>query len=230
MEEFFDNTYNRYTNLDGLEWRVIEALMTSAEGADPVTKLSFKNGENLWKMLKYPTQDCLFKPNLTLEEKKEMIYTGSGESTSKRVFITPYIDDAWNEQACRLNVYVSGIKPKNHIISQVQITVEILVHNKLNNILGEGSVEDPTSNPSEYTPQGDVLIPLKSRATTMLKGVLAMLNGRFVAGVGKLQHNMAMDTASVTTFNVWNNRAYIGFAIPFFTLMSGVSISSGFGY
>lgn len=230
MEELYDNMYNRYTNLDGVEWRVLEALMSSEAKGDVIAQQTFKNGENLWKMLKYPTQDCLIKPNLTKEEKKALIYTGVGEASEKRVFLSPFVDDAWSEQASRLNVFVSGVYPVSHIVSQVNVTVEVIVHNKINNIWGEGSIEDPTSNPSEYTKEGDVLIPLKSRATAMLKSVLSMLNGRYIAAVGTLQHNSKTNVLSKSNFQVWNNRAYFGFSATFTTLMSGVSVSAGIGY
>lgn len=214
------NDFNRYTNLDNVEWRIIKHLMDSDS----------KHAKNLWKMLAYNEEDCLFKPDLTAGQKAALIYRDNGLSTDKKVFMTPYIDDAWDIQTSRLDVFVDRIFPTNHIQSQVNICVEVLVHNKITNIYGDAEEGNPTSNPSELSEEGDILIPSKSRATTMLKSVLAELNGSFVAGVGDLQLNSKMNAYSGVQKYVWNNHAYFGYAITFCTLMSGVSDNSDIGY
>lgn len=215
-----NNSFNRYTNLDGLEWRVIWSLLES----------NSKHAQNLWKMLAYADEDCLFKPNLTKSEKIKMIYRDSGDSSSKRVFMMPYVDDAWESQASRIDVFIDRIIPINHITSQVNICVEILVHNKINNILGDAEEGNPLTNPSELDEDGNPIILSKSRSTALLKSVLAELNGKDVAGVGQLQHNTQINPYSMTRQYVWNNRAYFGYAAVFTTLLSGVSDSSEVGY
>lgn len=214
-----NEAFNRYINLDGVEWRVINALINS----------NSKYAQNLWKLLKYPTEDCLFQPDLTLEEKMQLIYVDNGLSNDKRVFMAPFVDDAWTEQASRLDVFTYSIFPQNHISSQIGVGLEIVVHNKINNILGEASLDSPVSNPSEITSSGELLVPYKSRSTTMLKSVLAELNGSFINGVGYLQHNAKGYSESTTKSKVWNNRAYLGFQTVMYTLMSGASDNCSFG-
>lgn len=206
-------SYNRYTNLDGIEWRVIDLLVNSKT----------KHSENLWKMLAYPTEDCLLQEPLTAQQKYDLIYTDNGLSSDKRVFMMPFVDDAWVVQASRLDIFVSRITPKNHIISNIDIGIEIVVHNKINNILGEADLSYEGSNPSELSPSGELLIPYKSRSTAMLKSLLAELNGAFVNGVGTLQHNAGLSPYNATVQTVWNNRAYIGYALALTTQLSGVS-------
>lgn len=212
--------FNRYTNLDGVEWRVISALVHSDS----------KHANNIWKMLAYNEEDCLFKDNLSTKERLALVYRDNGLSTSKKVFLTPYVDDAWNEQASRLDVFVERIIPTNHEIGQVNVGIEILVHNKITNIYGDAEEENPQSNPSELSEEGEVLIPTKSRATTLLKSVIAELNGQMIAGVGQLQLNASMNPYCGVKQYVWNNRAYLGYAVTMCTLMSGVSRTSAFGY
>lgn len=236
-----DNDYNRYTNLDTLEWRIIASLLKS----------NTKHAQNIWKMLAYPTEDCLFKDNVEFQKRYELIYTGNGDATgnndftNKKVFNQPYIDDAWGEQASRLDIFVKGIEPINHITSRVHICTEIIVHNKINNIYGDGEdfrgfqdlwqPEDNTKlefrgNPSELDESGQSFIIVKSRATTLLKSILAELNGKFIAGVGKLQHNLQLGNVNVTQQQTWNNRAYFGYSVVFTTILSGVSDSPEVGY
>lgn len=212
--------FNRFVNLDSIEWRIIDSLLNSTS----------VHAEDLWKMLKYPSEDCLFQEPLTRAEKIKMIYRDNGESSDKRVFMAPYTDDAWQEQASRLDVFVSRAIPRSHVLSAVNVTVEIIVHNKINNIYNNAEVDNPNSNPSEFDEEGGLLIPSKSRATAMLRDVLAELNGKMVAGVGQLQFNTQLSPYSTAQQYVWNNRAYIGYSAIFSTLMSGVSETPEVGY
>lgn len=218
------NAFNRYTNLDGAEWRIIYALAASKT----------KHAKNLWRMLKYNTSDCLIRDDSDVDPENPnyianrlaLVYVDTGVSDNKKVFLSPYIDDAWVTQSARLDVFVDSIRPTNNINSQVNIGIEIIVHNKINNIDGDASSTDPNSNPSELR-DGESIIPYKSRATTMLKSVLAELNGVFIDGVGMLQHNMGINSDSKTTSKVWNNRAYFGFSVIMTTYINGVSVNSG---
>lgn len=226
MNGFFNDSseFNRYTNLDGLEWRVINALVKSDS----------KHAKKLWKMLKYNTADCISNsedcPELTTKEKYAMIDRDNADGSGKKVFMGPFLDDAWTEQSARLDVYVSDIDPTNHVISNIGVTVEIIVHNKINNIYGDADAENPESNPSEIDNEGNVIISSKSRATTMLKCLIAELNGRFVDGVGVLQLNKTMSVKSSARSYVWNNRSYFGYAVTFFTSMGAPSSDSGYGW
>ena len=58
--------YNRLTNLDSLEWKIISHLLYSQT----------KNAQNIWKILKYPTMDCLLQDNVSLEDRYALIDTG----------------------------------------------------------------------------------------------------------------------------------------------------------
>lgn len=68
---FNDNAYNRYNDLDGAEWRVIDALVKS----------DTKYGKYLWKMLKYNTPECLSGDEVSNREKYKMVYRDNGESS-----------------------------------------------------------------------------------------------------------------------------------------------------
>ena len=122
-----DHEFNRYTNLDSVEWRIIDALV----------KNESKYAKMLWKMLKYNNEDCLFSDELTNQEKYKLVYRNNGESSKYKVFMLPFIDDGWTEQSARLNVYVSRVSPENYVSSKVDVTLEIIVHNKINNIIGD---------------------------------------------------------------------------------------------
>ena len=46
------NAYNRFVNLDNIEYRIVNYL----------AKSTTKYANNLWKILKYDTEDCLSLP------------------------------------------------------------------------------------------------------------------------------------------------------------------------
>ena len=207
-------SFNRYTNLDSIEWKIVQHLLDS----------NSIYSDNIWKALAYPTTDCLLKPSLTRQEKIQLIYMDDGVSDAKRVFLMPYVDDAWEARASRLDIYVSKITPQNHVVSKVNVTFEIVVHNKINNITSDTDPENPDTNPSELNENGDIMVLVKSRANVLLKNLLAEFNGKSVAdGIGQLQHNITMDTDCKTTYEMWNNKAYFGYKVTFCTLMSGLS-------
>lgn len=218
---FDDNNFNRYNNLDGVEWRVIWELVNN----------NSKYGKYLWKMLKYNKPNCLMLDELNNKEKYKMIYRDDGESTAYKVFMMPFIDDGWTEQGSRLDVFVSRIEPINHVSSKVDITIEIIVHNKINNIYGDADEdENPLTNPTEIDIDGNVLIPSKSRATTMLKCVSAILNGVHVDGIGVLQLNQQVSPYCGVKSYVWNNRSYFGYSVTFSTIMGQVSENPDCGW
>ena len=223
--------FNRFTNLDNIEWNIINYLINSES----------QQVENLWKILKYDSPDCLQKENLTKAEKFNLVYTGAGDSTKYRVFMTPFTNDAWTQESSHLHVYVQSIIPTNHLTSKVNICLETIVHTKLSNILGQAQMGLPNTNPVEFNNNNYELnedeqgmpwsyISFKNRETTMLKCVLAGLNGEQVNGVGMLQFNAELSPYDASKLYLWNGRNFYGHSTILTTLLSGVSDNSRCGY
>lgn len=236
MDDFYTNNaeaFNRYVNLDNIEWNMIAYLVDSQT----------KYARNIWKILKYDSEDCLLQDDVSREDRLNLIYTGNGDSSSKRVFMTPFTDDGWLQQSSHLHIFVNTVTPKNHITSVVNISVETIIHNKIANIIGDADPEkliwgadgknnncDMGTNPVEVDKEGNILVPYKNRATVFLKSVLAEFNGLFVNGIGKLQFNAEQSPYAVAKQYLWNNRNYFGHSTMFSTLMSGASESPYRGY
>lgn len=226
MMNIFDNDimFNRYTNLDGIEWRIIEALVKSDS----------KYAKLLWKMLKYDVPDCISNPeenkDLTTKERYSLIYRDMGEASGKKVFMLPFIDDSWTDQSSRLNIYVERVDPYNYVVSKVNVCFEIVVHNKINNIYGDADEDNSSTNPTEIDSDGNIVIKSKSRATTMLKCICALFNGMYIEGVGELALNQQTSPYCGVRSYVWNNRSYFGYAVTFSTLMGQVSETPDMGW
>lgn len=232
MEMYDGNAYNRFTNLDNVEWNIIWHLINSET----------KFADNIWKILKYDTEDCLLRDSVSRKDRINLVYTGNGDASLSRVFMTPFVDDAWDRQSSLLHVYLENIEAQNHLISVVWVNFETIVHNKISNIIsdsadgpkshtpGEGECNKGTTNPVEFKQDGEPWVSYKSRATTLLKSVLAEFNGAFVNGVGMLQFNSKLSQKAKSQKNLWNNRKFFGHTTSMCTLMSGVSDNNGVGW
>lgn len=107
-----------------------------------------------------------------------------------RVFMQPFVDDAWSEQCSSIYVYVNGIYPNNLQLSTVDVTIELIVHSKISVINGDGDeLTNPDANPNDSTDKGDIVVTSKNRATVLLKSLLAEFNGLYIDGIGFLEFN-----------------------------------------
>ena len=74
---------NRFSNLDGVEAKVITHLINSTS----------HYAEDIWRLLKYADETALSKPSLTEAEKKALVFVGNNgdpDATKKaRVFLEP---------------------------------------------------------------------------------------------------------------------------------------------
>ena len=141
--------YNKFTEFSNLCYNILAYLMVQ--------------NEDIWKLLKYDTPDALSKPNLTLEEKRKMIYDGNGDSEHYNVYRSPFVDEAFTEQTSQLRIYALTINPKNRSLATIDLNIDCITHTKLVNIDGG-----------------------KSRVELMVEEVLKTLNGQEIDGVGKL--------------------------------------------
>lgn len=214
------SAFNRFTNLDNIEWKIIEYLIKSKS----------KYANYLWKILKYNTEDCLSKPDLTEKEKRGLVYKNNGDAAEYRVFIGPFVDDAYEQQCSLLHVYVYGINPVSHLTGKVHICFECIVHNKISNIYGDASEYNPQTNPVELDENGEPIVPYKSRATEMLKDIIAALNGEMVNAIGVLQFNETLSPYDSSKASLWNGKRFFGHRLIMTTLISGVSECSDCGY
>lgn len=217
--------FNRFENLDGLEWKLINHLVYSES----------KYSQLLWKILAYPTMDCLFKPNLTTAERLALIDVDDGGETTKRVFMSPFLDDAWTQQCAHLHIYIDGIYPVNHGIATVNMGIETISHSKIIKISGDATAHEidssnPLPNPNDSSSEGEQIVLYKNRESVMLKCILAEFNGLYVDGVGYLQFNQRTNYYNQSQYSLFNGRSYIGHLTKMAVLISGVSDSGNVGF
>ena len=216
---------NRFSNLDGVEAKVITHLINSTS----------HYAEDIWRLLKYADETALSKPSLTEAEKKALVFVGNNgdpDATKKaRVFLAPFVDDAWKEQGSSLYVYVSEIYPLDRMNSEVVVNFDIVVHSQTSVVWGNGDPDlNPYANPNDSDKEGNLVVSVKNRATALLKDVLAEFNGIYLDGVGYMYLADGKKAKGGVKVSLWNKGSFYGHRVSAVVGMSGVSDSPRVGY
>ena len=183
-----ESSYNQYDGLQNFTLLIIQHLML--------------NNEDIWKLLKYDTQDALEKPNLTREEKAKLIYPGAsgGDMDDYRVFRTPYLDDLTTNQQAQLRVYLESITPDTRLYGTVDVNIEVICHVKMIEL-------------NDY----------QNRAESIVLQVIKTLNGADVGGIGKLFFDRNGSFYDLIKMNRYNNRNFYGYTITMSTKMGNIA-------
>ena len=183
-----ESSYNQYDGLQNFTLLIIQHLML--------------NNEDIWKLLKYDTQDALEKPNLTREEKAKLIYPGAsgGDMDDYRVFRTPYLDDLTTNQQAQLRVYLESITPDTRLYGTVDVNIEVICHVKMIEL-------------NDY----------QNRAESIVWQVIKTLNGADVVGIGKLFFDRNGSFYDLIKMNRYNNRNFYGYTITMSTKMGNIA-------
>ena len=146
-----EREYATYEAMKMASYRIIEHLMTS------------KDAEIIWKLLKYNDANAYARPDLTMEEKRKLIYNGEAIQTDFNVFFDFMMDDAEDEMKTVLRIYPAEVYPITRVTGICTINFEVFTHSKINHL-------------SDYTTRVDVII----------QALLQVLNGADIGGVGVL--------------------------------------------
>ena len=202
--------FNRFYNLDSIEERLINFLIKSDSD----------DANRIWKLLKYNSMDALLKENLTRKELSKLIDEGNGDQSTYRVFKQSFIEDAFVEEASLLKFYIDSTIPVNHLVSTVNIGIDIMTHNKMQLVYNDST--DELENEPLYR-EIEKNIITKNRNSVLLKCLLSEFNGKYVEGVGQLQFNQQLCYYSQARNGIFNNKNYNGFKLLIACQMSGVN-------
>lgn len=148
-----------------------------------------------------------------------LISNGQAGQDKKRVFRSPYMDDAWKEECSFLKVYVDSVIPMNAYLSQVNIGIDCVCHNKIINLTV------PEKDESTFIAEVDGVkyyVETKSRISVMTKAVLSLLNGANIQGVGQMQFNYENFMYNEARYALWNNRNFEGMKVVIGCQVGGV--------
>jgi hypothetical protein len=152
-----DLAYNQYAGYSQIPYKIMEYLMTT--------------NENLWRLCAYPESDALSpsRLNLTIAQKRALIYGGQTDSTPYRVFTVKYTDDAVERVQTQIRIYMNRVYPKDYVVGMIDFCIDVFCHNKI------AVLTYPGYKPNRY----DV----------MFEEVMKTLNGKDVDTLGRLFFN-----------------------------------------
>ena len=169
-------TFNEYTSLPSVPYKIISYLA--------------QNNEKIFKALYYQGIDALEQPDLTLEQKLDMIYLDEGKEVDKHLFLKPLIGDEMIDSATQLRIYKYGITPTSALTSVVHYRFDIITGSKISLVYNDG-------------------IPC-SRLDIIESELLNALNGVDLFGTGKFQFNRDLSTQDKQILSLSNSKNFFG--------------------
>lgn len=181
--------FNKFTGLPFIPYRIVEKLTEN---------------ENLFKLLKYNTYDCLGSDNLTLDEKLAMVWKDQPNMEDYNIFLTNIEANELSDSKTFLKIYKYDMLPDNPVLSTVAYKFDVLYGTK--NAL------------VEY--QG---VPC-NRSDVIEMEIMKTLNGADVAGVGMLQFNHELSRLCRSMMTIGNNDTFTGTTIIMATQLADLGV------
>lgn len=178
-----DIKYNDFKNQPLIPYKILEALLTNTS----------ESVNRLFKLLKYNDIDCLSKPNLTLREKKALIWRGQDIEQNYNIFVKPLIGSSLvdSESQSQMRIYRYSTYPTNKIEATISIQIIFLTNEKSSLVEVDGI--------------------LCERTDVMESEFLNIINGRDISiGSGYITFDREVIRSSTSQINVSNSRSVYG--------------------
>ena len=168
--------FNKFTTLPSVPYKILSYLA--------------ENNERIFKALYYQGSDALNQPDLTLEQKLDMIYVDEGKEIDKHLFLKPLIGEEMIDSVTQLRLYKYGISPTDAMTSVITYRFDIITGSKVSLIY-------------------DNNIPI-SRLDFIETELLNTLNGIDLFGTGKFQFNRDLSTQDKQILTLSNSKNFFG--------------------
>ena len=186
------SNYNTFSTMPYIPYKRVMALVEN---------------NNLFKLLYYPTKDALSQPNLTLEQKVNMIWNGQDRTDDYTIFLTNIQPNLETISRPVLKIYRYDTLPKTYTTAVISYEFDILFGTKI-------PMVDYNGVPCN---RGD-LIEME---------LMKSLNGQDVAGVGYLQYNHQLSTLDRSRIGIGNNSTFTGYYFIMSTIYTDVGRVDG---
>ena len=128
-----------------------------------------ENNEMIWKLLFYNEADAWNKSDITIDQKRSMIYAGQPDETLYRVFMAEKQPNAWISEATILRIFPHSIVPENRTVNTTIMAFDIYSHYRVDTL-------------SNYT----------ARVDAGVEEIVSTLNGANIGSLGRLSFNALM--------------------------------------
>lgn len=181
-----DNNYmafNNFKEMPQLPYKVVTTLLTDES----------KSAEDFWKLLKYVDNDALSKPNLTYEEKMDLIWDGDSLEQNYNVFLKPLIGSSLDnaEAQTQLRVFRFTTMPTSRLEAVMTIEADFITNEKTCLVYQDGMLCERT----------DVMESL----------FLDVMNGRDIEiGSGVVMFDRELSRSCNSQLNIGNSKSFYG--------------------
>ena len=181
-----DNNYmafNNFKEMPQLPYKVVTTLLTDES----------KSAEDFWKLLKYVDNDALSKPNLTYEEKMDLIWDGDSLEQNYNVFLKPLIGSSLDnaEAQTQLRVFRFTTMPTSRLEAVITIEADFITNEKTCLVYQDGILCERT----------DVMESL----------FLDVMNGRDIEiGSGVVMFDRELSRSCNSQLNIGNSKSFYG--------------------
>lgn len=169
---------NKFLSMPYIPFKIVMALLEN---------------DNFCKLIYYNTTDALSQPNLTMTQKKALIWEGQDNMQDYNIFLTNVQPNEEVDNKTILKLYRYVTDPINRNVATVAYEFDVLFGSKIPLVKYNGV----TCN------RGD-LIEME---------IMRTLNGEDVAGVGYLQYDNDLTTLCRSRVGIGNNYTFTGLSI-----------------
>ena len=115
-------SFNNFAEMPEFPYKIIEVLLTDTS----------QEVENFWKLLKYTDQEALDKNNLTMKEKKALIWSGQSTEQDYNIFLKPLIGSSMDtaEAQTQLRLYRYNTTPTNQYEAIICFEADFITNEK----------------------------------------------------------------------------------------------------
>ena len=194
--------FNNFSEMPDLPYKIIEVLLTDTS----------QDAEDFWKLLKYTEVNALKQKNLTLKEKKAMIWQGESIEQNFNVFLKPLIGSAMDsaEAQTQLRLYRYNTVPTTQFEAIVCFEADFVTNEKTSLVRRDKILCERT----------DVMEAL----------FLSVMNGRDIEiGSGVFQFNREMSRSCNSQLNIGNSKSFYGRSLILALQFVGADSGGGCG-
>lgn len=194
--------FNNFSEMPDLPYKIIEVLLTDTS----------QDAEDFWKLLKYTEVNALKQKNLTLKEKKAMIWQGESIEQNFNVFLKPLIGSAMDsaEAQTQLRLYRYNTVPTTQFEAIVCFEADFVTNEKTSLVRRDKILCERT----------DVMEAL----------FLSVMNGRDIEiGSGVFQFNRELSRSCNSQLNIGNSKSFYGRSLILALQFVGADSGGGCG-
>lgn len=139
-------SFASYKTMPLVPYKIIEKLALS----------NSENAEKIWKLLKYTDELALFKPNLTYDEKLNMVWTPTKENASQEnlfnVFLKPLVTSSLNTDVSQtqLKIYRNTTNATTQYSSVINYEFDIITNEIMCMIYNDDNILVERTDMLEY--------------------------------------------------------------------------------